>query len=150
MEISRGAVTGFSFAKTMDLNFFFPIKKNLRILPSRSGTHYMMRGIQRLIILNSLVHPHQFMLIQEISYFVQEGFMTVHHVEPEPARNWLVSQKKENLSPVKLGPRRVLPEQFSRHLMKRIRGTRIESFQKFEGKHSLLRKQHYSSMSRTL
>ena len=76
--------------------------------------------------------------------------MTVHRVEPEPVRNWLVSQKKENLSPVKLGHRRVLPEQFSRLLMKRIRITRIGSFQKFAGKHSLLRKQHYSSMNRTL
>ena len=76
--------------------------------------------------------------------------MTVHRVEPEPARNWLVLRKRENLSPVKVGPRRVLPEQLSRLLMKRIRGTRIESFQKFVGKHSLLRKQHYSSMNRTL
>ena len=55
----------------------------------------MTQGIQRLIILNSLVHPHQFMLIQEISYFVQVGFMTVHRVEPEPARNWLVLQKRK-------------------------------------------------------
>ena len=110
----------------------------------------MTQGIQRLIILNSSVHPHQIMLIQEISYFVQVGFMTVHRVEPEPVRNWLVWQKKENLSPVKLGPRRALPEQLSRLLMKRIRGTRIESFQKFVGKHSLLRKQHYSSMIRIL
>ena len=110
----------------------------------------MTQGIQRLIILNSLVHPHQIMLIQEISYFVQEGFMTVHRVEPEPVRNWLVWQKKENLSPVKLGPRRALPEQLFRLLIKRIRVTRIGSFQKFVGKHSLLRKQHYSSMIRTL
>ena len=110
----------------------------------------MMRGIQKLIILNSLVHPHQFMLIQEISYFVQVGFMTVHRVEPEPALNWHVSRKRENLSPVKLGPRRALPEQLSRLLMKRIRITRIGSFQKFAGKHSLLRKQHYSSMIRIL
>ena len=86
----------------------------------------MTQGIQRLIILNSSVHPHQIMLIQEISYFVQVGFMTVHRVEPEPVRNWLVSQKKENLSPVKLGPRRVLPEQLFRLLIKRIRLTKIE------------------------
>ena len=81
----------------------------------------MTQGIQRLIIMNSLVHPHQIMLIQEISYFVQEEFMTVHRVEPEPVRNWLVWQKRENLSPVKLGPRRVLPDQLSRLLTKRIR-----------------------------
>ena len=76
--------------------------------------------------------------------------MTVHRVEPEPVRNWLVLQKRENLSPVKLGLRRALPEQLSRLLMKRFRITRIGSFQKFAGKHSLLRKQLYSSMVRIL
>ena len=54
------------------------------------------------------------------------------------------------LKPGQTWTRRALPEQLSRLLMKRIRGTRIESFQKFVGKHSLLRKQHYSSMNRTL